>query len=137
MDVRNCRKCRRLFNYIGNSKYCPACTEQLEKKFHEVKEYIYKNPGVGIRDVSEAMDVEPSQIKQWIREERLILSNASEGEIVCESCGVCIVTGRYCDKCKAAVTSGLTGIYRPVQQESDSNVRKQRDKDRMRFLDSI
>lgn len=136
MDVRNCRKCRRLYNYIGNSKYCPACTELLEKKFHEVKEYIYKNPGVGIRDVSVAMEVEPAQIKQWIREERLVLSNPSEGEIVCESCGVCITTGHYCEKCKAVVTSGLSNLYRPAEPVKQNSNKKEREKDRMRFLDS-
>lgn len=136
MDVRNCRKCKRLFNYIGNSKYCQACAEELEKKFHEVKEYIYKNRGVGIREVSEAMDVEPSQIKQWIREERLVLSNASEGEITCESCGVCITTGRYCEKCKHTMTNSLSGIYRPVQPTNEDGTKKERGKDRMRFLDS-
>lgn len=35
MDVRNCRQCGRLYNYIGGSMYnlCPDCIDKLEKKF--------------------------------------------------------------------------------------------------------
>ena len=73
MNVRNCRKCGRLFNYISGPSWCPACREQMEVKFQEVKEYIRENPGVGIKQVSEACDVEPAQINQWLREERLEL----------------------------------------------------------------
>ena len=69
MNVRNCRKCGKLFNYISGPSWCPACREQMETKFQEVKEYIRENPGVFVQQVAEACDVEPSQINQWLREE--------------------------------------------------------------------
>ena len=42
MDVRNCRQCGKLYNYIGGSyrNLCPSCIKQLEDKFVEIKEYI-------------------------------------------------------------------------------------------------
>ena len=44
MDVRNCRQCGKLYNYIGGSyrNLCPSCIKQLEDKFMEIKEYIRK-----------------------------------------------------------------------------------------------
>ena len=64
MNVRNCRKCGRLFNYIAGYQMCPACKEALETKFQEVKEYVRDHKGVGINDVAEACDVEASMIRQ-------------------------------------------------------------------------
>ena len=43
MDVKNCKKCRRLFNYIGGPAICPQCREELEKKFQQAKEFIRDN----------------------------------------------------------------------------------------------
>ena len=74
MNVRNCRKCGNLFNYMVGPILCPACREALEEKFKEVKSYIVKNPGVGIQQTSRECEVEVSQIQQWIREERLAFS---------------------------------------------------------------
>ena len=36
MDVRNCKECGRLFNYIGGQRLCPACKDKLEEKFAQV-----------------------------------------------------------------------------------------------------
>ena len=35
MNVRNCKKCNRIFNYIAGPTICPACKEDLEKKFQK------------------------------------------------------------------------------------------------------
>ena len=70
MNIRNCRMCGHIFNYVAGPILCPHCREKMEAKFQEVKEYIRSNPGVGIQDVAENCDVEPSQIQQWLREER-------------------------------------------------------------------
>ena len=43
MDVRNCKKCGKLFNFTGEP-LCPACAKELESKFFEVRTYIYDNP---------------------------------------------------------------------------------------------
>ncbi len=40
MNVRNCRKCGNLFNYVSGPPICMACREKLEEKFQEVKKYI-------------------------------------------------------------------------------------------------
>ena len=40
MDVRNCKGCGKLFNYMSGAQLCPECREKLEKKFSSVKDYI-------------------------------------------------------------------------------------------------
>lgn len=132
MDVRNCKGCGRLFNYMGGAPICSACQKKLEEKFQEVKVYLEENPNSSVTQVSEAMDVSVKQIKQWIREERLALSTAGADGIMCEQCGAPICSGRFCDKCKAAMVNNLSGV---LTKPKEPEVKKQeRDGNRMRFL---
>ena len=71
MEVRNCRSCGRLFNYMGGAPLCPACQKKLEEKFQEVKAFLEENPNSSVETVAEELDVSVKQIRQWIREERL------------------------------------------------------------------
>ena len=101
MEVRNCKGCGRLFNVLGTEKLCSACRQGLEDKFQEVKKFLDENPNSSVETVSREMDVSTKQIRQWVREERLIFSEGSMEGIECEMCGAMIRTGRYCEKCKA------------------------------------
>ena len=107
MNVRNCRKCGRLYNYVSGSFICPRCKEELEVKFQEVKLYIRENPGVGVKEVSEACEVETNQIYQWLREERLEVTEGSAIALTCESCGKTIRSGKYCENCKRDLATDL------------------------------
>ena len=50
MEVRNCRKCGRIFNYVAGMPICPACRERIEEKFQEVKKrYLMGGYDVRIR----------------------------------------------------------------------------------------
>ena len=136
MNVRNCRKCGRVFNYIIGQTLCLACRDELESKFKEVKEYVQKNRGCTINDVAEICEVEASQIKQWIREERLEFTEDSMIGLACEMCGASIRTGRYCEKCKAQTLNGLNNVVRQAQASRQPVKPAQNPKDnpRMRFL---
>lgn len=133
MEVRNCRTCGRIYNYLSGPNLCPSCSKELDKKFEEVKEYIYDHPGVGIQEVSEEMEVTIPQIKQWIREERLSFTEDSMVGLECERCGTLIKTGRFCKNCKDNLTKKLGGLYRepeqPVEKPKDTS-----DNPKMRFL---
>lgn len=119
MDVRNCRSCGKLFNYISGPFMCPACRDALEEKFQEVKKYIYDNPGANIARVAEACEVESGQIRQWIREERLEFASGAS-EISCEKCGAAISSGRFCNACKSSMVNQLGSAYgSPVAAQPD------------------
>lgn len=135
MDVRNCRKCGRIFNYVAGMPICQSCREKMEQKFQEVKTYIRDHRGAGIQEVSENCEVETSQIHQWIREERLVLSDDSPIGINCESCGTIIKTGRFCDKCKAEMTNSFKNSIRQPKTPVQTVPKDNRDNPRMRYLD--
>lgn len=132
MNVRNCKRCGRLFNYAIGPIMCPACKEALDAKFKEVKEYIQNNKGCGIQQVADECDVEVSQIQQWLREERLEFTSESMITLSCESCGTTIRSGRYCDKCKSNMINGFRGSQ-PAPKAPEPK-KDTRDNPRMRFM---
>lgn len=115
MDVRNCRKCGRVFNYVMGPIICMRCRDEMEAKFQEVKKFIRENPGVDVQTVSEECNVDKSQIFQWLREERLELAEGSVITLSCETCYKPIKSGRYCENCKRALAMGLKqAVAKPV-----------------------
>jgi len=137
MNVRNCKRCRRLFNYIAGPPVCPACRDEIEKEFQKVKKYIEENKDRSVTEVAEACEVDVQQIKQWVREERLQFSENSMVGLNCERCGVMIRSGRYCDKCKAEMTSSFNnaiGRNHPAQAITEDNKRSSSAK--MRYLEN-
>ena len=72
MDVRNCRGCGKLFNYVAGPIMCPSCREALEAKFQEVKTYIQDNRGVTVQQVSEACDIDGGQIRHGQQPEQCL-----------------------------------------------------------------
>ena len=118
MDVRNCRSCGRLFNYLTGIQLCDGCKAALEQKFQEVKEYVRDNRDAPINAVAEACDVSVKQLRQWVREER----------------GAAIRMGRFCESCKSKLQGDLRSAY-VAPQQAEAPGKKNRDKDKMRFLD--
>jgi flagellar operon protein (TIGR03826 family) len=136
MNVRNCRKCGKLFNYIAGMPICPACKEKLEQTFQEVKKYIREHRAADIKEISEACEVDPGQIQQWVREERLEFTSDSPVKIPCENCGTMIRSGKYCEKCKRDMANNLSSVMekpKAVLVEEPKKVRTNENK--MRFLD--
>lgn len=136
MNVRNCRGCGKVFNYVMGPFLCPRCRDEQEVIFQGVKKYVEEHRGADIMEVSVACEVDPGQIRQWIREDRLQFADDSPIRIPCEKCGVMIQSGRYCEACKAEMVGGFKqamrrNIPQPTQQNSS---RRMSDKDRMRYL---
>ncbi len=111
MNVMNCRGCGRLFNALSDERICPECRKKLDDKFVQVKAYLEEHKGASIDEVATENEVTVKQIKQWIREERLSLSDGSLDGIECENCGQLIKTGRFCDSCKGKLASTLSTMY--------------------------
>ncbi|SFH74328.1 flagellar operon protein TIGR03826 [Pseudobutyrivibrio sp. OR37] len=136
MDVRNCRTCGRLFNYIGGpANMCPACREEVEKKFQKVKEYIRENPKASIQQIADDNEVSTNQLRQWIREERLQFTDDSDIGIECENCGASIKTGRFCDNCKNSMANSLSEAIEKPKPALEQPKKKPDSKNKMHFLE--
>lgn len=133
MEVRTCKQCKRIFNYLTGPSICPACRDMLEEKFLVVKEYVRDNPKDGINEVAKANEVSVNQIRRWIREERLSFSEDSGIGIDCESCGRMIRSGRLCQSCKDKLLGKVDEMYRV---DESYVAKKHREAARMRFMDN-
>lgn len=133
MEVRTCKQCKRLFNYVSGSPLCGACRDALEQKFITVKEYVREHPHDGINEVAKENDVSTNQIRRWIREERLEFSDDSGVGLDCENCGKTIRTGRLCQACKEKLIGSANDLYKTGDSVVD---KKHREAARMRFLEN-
>lgn len=112
MNVRNCKKCGKMFNYITGDPICPECKEALELKFQEVKKFVQENKSALMQEICDTCEVDQKQVKQWVREERLQFADNSQIKINCELCGTQIVTGRFCDRCKQKTMDNISNAGR-------------------------
>lgn len=131
-DLRTCRSCRRMFyDYVGRH-LCPECAKKEEDDFKKVKDYLWEHKNSTLYETSEACDVDPATIRQWLREERLTFTGSGDTGLACESCGTAILSGQYCPECRAKLVKELGSIERqkeaPVRQVVKDN------RSRMRFL---
>lgn len=120
-DVRNCRKCGKIFNYIGGMPICPACKDKEEEDFQTIKKYLYENPGASLTQVSTELDISIDTIKRFLREGRLEIAN-DEGNMLleCENCGKSIKTGRFCPDCERIMASNFKTVASQMKLDLDS-----------------
>ena len=119
-DIRNCKNCGRIFNYLGKP-ICPDCVKADEDDFKRVKEYLYKYPGTSMTKVAEELGVTMQQIKRYLREGRLEIVGDDPNIILsCEHCGKSIKTGRFCDLCVGGLTSDLEKTAAEISESISS-----------------
>ena len=71
---------------------------------------------------------------QWLREERLELSQDSPMYLTCESCGAPIRTGRFCEKCSGNLTRSLQDVLKEGRAASAKPAKNDAEGPKMRFL---
>lgn len=129
MEVMNCRKCRKLFNYLGyGPRVCPECAKKDEENFKKVKEYLYENPGTVLPIISKETGVASEVIIRYLREGRIEIAEGSSIEIPCERCGKPIKSGRFCENCVNSLSNELHASITPTKKQ---NVGKLSERDRM------
>lgn len=116
MDIRNCKRCNKIFNYEGFS-YCRTCRKDMDDEFDRVKKYLRKYPGASISEVEEETGVDSDTIMGYVRDGRLEMDPSSTIEIYCEKCNARIFTGRYCNNCSKELSDSLTEMARSMKKE--------------------
>jgi len=114
VDVRNCKRCKKIFNYLGNP-LCHACIKKTDLEFERVRNFLYEFPGSSMEEVCEETGVCEVIIRNWLREGRLILSQNNAGLLQCQSCGIPIVTGQLCDRCIAKVRGSGADLLEKIR----------------------
>lgn len=134
-DVRNCRKCGKIFSYMGGSPYCQTCRQADEEDFKKVKDYLYRNPGANITQVSVELEISVEKIRRFLKEGRLEITS-SEGNMLleCENCGKAIKSGRFCDECERSLAAGLKSTADNMRSEMSHTTDPSKKAIGMRYL---
>lgn len=134
MEIRNCVRCKRVFQYMGGPPICKACKEKEEELFKVVKEYIYEHKEANMVEVSNETGVSTKIIEKFIRDGRLMISQDSPIFLKCEKCGAEIKTGRFCDACSRSLSNEIRISTRSAEITKEDNSFEKIGKDRMHFL---
>lgn len=101
MDIRNCKRCGKVFNYAG-VPLCGECAQQEQADFEKVREYLFQHPNSTTIEVTNATGIDPKVISRLLKAGRLLADNVQaneDTELKCEKCGQPISRGRFCEKC--------------------------------------
>lgn len=126
MDIRQCRRCRKLFDYRGNPN-CPACVQQMDQMFVMVRNFLYDNPHADMEAICEASGAEENDVLAWLREGRLIVDSDMTPLLTCVNCRKPIQSGQYCDACahqmRAQLEQGARQISAPKPESGEKSAK--------------
>lgn len=115
MEVKSCKKCGKIFQYIVGVPLCPRCKKDEEELFQVVKAYLRKNVGATMEEVCRETGASVKMLERYLREGRLEVMPGSPITLSCEQCGAKIRTGRMCDKCRAKLSSDLGSAAKSIR----------------------
>ncbi|HHY23555.1 MAG TPA: MerR family transcriptional regulator [Clostridiaceae bacterium] len=119
-ELRNCRKCGKLFNYIGGVSMCQVCKDEDEADFQKIKKYLYENPGASISQISGELNMTIEKIKRFLREGRLeIVGDNGIPVLHCEKCSKPIKTGRFCEDCSRGISKEFSSVIDKIKNKTD------------------
>lgn len=119
-ELKNCKKCSRMFSSNNGQLFCSKCRINDEEDFRIVREYIYDNLDSTVVDVHEGTEVAEEVILKFLRQGRLTLKGDGVG-LECERCGKNISSGRFCDGCKHELKSGFNDAFGQSKEGSIVN----------------
>lgn len=117
MEVKQCPRCKKFFQYISGPPICHECKGQEEKDFIRVKEYLKENPKATISTVAEELEISIERITKFLKEGRLEVTQNSAIMLECEKCNRPITSGRYCKACSSQLESQLKGTYIELKEK--------------------
>lgn len=134
-DVRNCRKCGKVFNYLGGPPLCVSCRQLDEEDFKRIKEYLYDNPRASLNQVSVELEISVEKIRRFLKDGRLeILSDDGNLILECESCGKSIKSGRYCTDCERDLANNFKNTASQMKGRNESSLDHNKKAIGMRYL---
>lgn len=108
LQYKQCKYCGTIFQSTGGNE-CPRCMKDREEKFTIIKEYLYKNQGASVAEISNETGIEEKLILHFLRDGRLEMVVA-DGSLACEKCGAPIKSGRLCRKCSESLSRALGSV---------------------------
>ena len=105
MALAKCELCGRLFNSYG-LKVCRVCTDEVEKSYIKVRNFIYQNPDKKRYSVIvEETETSEKMLNYLIDSGRIVVEDIKMSGTRCKACGTITAGAAFCDKCKTKLIS--------------------------------
>jgi flagellar operon protein (TIGR03826 family) len=99
---------------------CQPCIKDLEHEYEICVEYLRKNRGTTIQELSDVTEIPIKEITRFIREGRISIANAPNMMYPCEVCGNLIREGHMCDNCRTRLTKDLTNAVKESEDKKET-----------------
>ena len=123
MDVRNCKRCGKVYNYNG-SAVCATCVKEEQDDFEKVRDYLFAHPNSTTLQVSQDTGIDVKVISRFLKEGRLLsddMALSEDEELKCEKCGQSIKTGRFCEQCVQSMKNEFKQATKPVNPNNNNS----------------
>lgn len=113
MFLSNCLICKKPFVKLSRD-ICSNCVAKEKQYLQTIKEYLSKNTGASLEDISKFTKVDKVVVNQFIREGKISIAMS------CQRCGAKMQAAdpqKLCYKCKKSVVSD----FRFVSTKSPRN----------------
>ena len=100
--ISNCVNCGQMFMKTRDN-ICPACIEEKEEVFRQVKQYLRENKSATLVQVIQDLQIEMELVVEMVEEGRLYFAENPNFGIECVCCGKPTSAGRYCPSCQSEV----------------------------------
>lgn len=115
-ELKNCRRCKKIFMYTVGPQICEACKKLEEEEFERVRKFLKEFPGATIQEVSKETEVSTHLIYKFLREGRIEVAENSPIALQCENCGVRILSGRFCVNCSRKIANEMINAGRSLKE---------------------
>lgn len=102
MEVKMCRLCGHMFKDFGQTDYCPDCAPKVESAIQNIRVFWMDHPNASAEECADHVGIPVKQVKEWIREQKIIAPTEKGSQIFCKVCQAPIQSGHLCTKCKLA-----------------------------------
>lgn len=135
-EVKNCRRCRKIFMYSGTGpQICDSCKKLEDEDFEKVRLFVRDFPGATAQEVSRETGVPTQLIYRFLKEGRLEVSEKSPIALQCENCGVRIKSGRFCLTCSKRLANDMIQVGRTLNDVMNkSSDQSTKDSSGLRYL---
>ncbi len=124
-EVKNCRKCKRIFMYVTGPQICDNCKKLEDEDFEKVRKFVKEFPGATIPEVSKETGVEVALIYRFLKEERLEVAEGSPIALQCENCGTRIKSGRFCVECSRKLAGEMISAGKALKASLNDQFKPQ------------
>jgi protein-arginine kinase activator protein McsA len=115
MELRNCRKCQKLFISISGRLICQECYEVEEEKYDRILKYLGTHPDASIKEICEATQNSEESVVELVKKGKITLNVSVVYR--CEICGKKITSGKACPECRKKMEEELDKVIEKVKKE--------------------